>query len=204
MDISKACSGASSLPLPFAKSTSTPRGQALVQVHKVLLRSVLLVLGLFALRYLSPYLQLPGSSSRTINGVQWKSCGDNFQCANVSVPLDHHNASDARMVSIAVVRLLAADKENRCVNVDTSSNGNSFEEFVGKGPYFSTLEGLVRQQKFLCQRNTITYVYTGGSGTDFVYRRGPQLSKILKGACIVKMPISSEPQHVHNYQVNST
>ena len=115
VDISKAHFRASSSPLPFAQSTSTPHRQPLAHVHKVLLRSVLLVSGLFALRCLSPYLQLPGSSSRTTNGVQWSSCGDGFQCANISVPLDHHNASDGRTASIAVVRLLAEDKGNRFV-----------------------------------------------------------------------------------------
>jgi hypothetical protein len=52
-------------------------------------------------------------------GVHWKSCGegygDELQCANVSVPLDYRNESDGRTMSIAVTRLLAANKENRRV-----------------------------------------------------------------------------------------
>ena len=47
------------------------------------------------------------------DAIDWKSCGEGFQCANVSVPLDHHNASDPRTMSIAVTRFLATDKQNR-------------------------------------------------------------------------------------------
>lgn len=49
--------------------------------------------------------------------ANWKSCGeglgDEFQCANIAVPLDYRNTSDARTITIAVVRLLASDKEHR-------------------------------------------------------------------------------------------
>jgi hypothetical protein len=57
----------------------------------------------------------PGSSSAD-DGVRWTSCGEGIerlQCANLSVPLDHHNASDPRTVTIALTRLPASDKENR-------------------------------------------------------------------------------------------
>jgi hypothetical protein len=49
----------------------------------------------------------------TKDGVQWKSCGDGFQCANITVPLNYHDASDGRTVAIAVTRLPASDKKNR-------------------------------------------------------------------------------------------
>lgn len=55
----------------------------------------------------------------TTSKVNWKSCGEGFgdklQCANVNVPLDYRNASDERMYTVAVTRLLASDKENRCM-----------------------------------------------------------------------------------------
>jgi hypothetical protein len=59
--------------------------------------------------------------SRVDDGVQWKSCGEGIellQCANVSVPLDYHNTSDPRTVTIALTRLPASDKENRRVPCD--------------------------------------------------------------------------------------
>ena len=50
-------------------------------------------------------------------GVKWVSCGEGlgneFQCTNISVPLDYRNSSDERTYQIAVVRLLASDEENR-------------------------------------------------------------------------------------------
>jgi hypothetical protein len=66
-------------------------------------------------------LGLIRSPSRGNDRVQWKSCGEGIellQCANVSVPLDHHNTSDPRTVTIALTRLPASDKENRRVPYD--------------------------------------------------------------------------------------
>jgi pimeloyl-ACP methyl ester carboxylesterase len=39
--------------------------------------------------------------------LTWSSCGDRFQCANLSVPLNHLNASDPRTVSIAITKYMA-------------------------------------------------------------------------------------------------
>jgi len=39
--------------------------------------------------------------------LQWSSCGDRFQCANLSVPLDYMNHEDNRTASIAITRYLA-------------------------------------------------------------------------------------------------
>ena len=75
---------------------------------------------LSALSYLLPGLQvLPllalGVSAKPMDPgvVDWKPCGEGFQCANVSVPLDHHNTSNPRTMNIAVNRFLATDKQNR-------------------------------------------------------------------------------------------
>jgi hypothetical protein len=45
--------------------------------------------------------------------VEWSVCGEGLQCANISVPLDYHNKSDARTITIAVNRFSATDKPNR-------------------------------------------------------------------------------------------
>jgi hypothetical protein len=48
--------------------------------------------------------------------VHWKSCGEGiegYECANVTVPLDYHNSSDSRTMSIAVTRFPAPDRANR-------------------------------------------------------------------------------------------
>lgn len=56
------------------------------------------------------YSSVNGSQS---NGVEWKSCGDNYkgyQCANVTgIPLDWHNTSDPRTITIAVTKYLATN-----------------------------------------------------------------------------------------------
>lgn len=78
----------------------------------------------FALRFAYLHLTLPTGHghichylAKPNSGIYWKSCGedygDEFQCANVTVPLDYHNASDTRTYSVGVTRLLASDKENR-------------------------------------------------------------------------------------------
>jgi hypothetical protein len=61
------------------------------------------------------------STAAASSTVQWTGCGSGFQCTNITVPYDYHNASDARTMSIAVKRLLATDTANRLVvfNGDT-------------------------------------------------------------------------------------
>lgn len=52
--------------------------------------------------------------------VSWRTCGKEYgndvQCADIAVPLDYRNSSDGRTMTLAVARLLAADKENRCAS----------------------------------------------------------------------------------------
>ncbi|TFK45306.1 hypothetical protein OE88DRAFT_1689184 [Heliocybe sulcata] len=55
--------------------------------------------------------------------VNWKACGDNFQCANIAVPLDYHNASDPRVVTIAVTRYLATNTTHRKGSVFINPGG---------------------------------------------------------------------------------
>ncbi|KDQ62976.1 hypothetical protein JAAARDRAFT_28963 [Jaapia argillacea MUCL 33604] len=48
--------------------------------------------------------------------VAWKSCGEGFegfQCANITLPLDYHNESDPRTVTISVNRFLATNVTRR-------------------------------------------------------------------------------------------
>jgi hypothetical protein len=45
--------------------------------------------------------------------VKWVECGNNYDCANIAVPLDYHNASDKRTYTLAVTRYKATDKKNR-------------------------------------------------------------------------------------------
>lgn len=51
--------------------------------------------------------------SRRDEPIEWAFCGDNLQCANVPVPLDHNNTRDARTITIALTRYLATDQVNR-------------------------------------------------------------------------------------------
>ena len=44
--------------------------------------------------------------------LQWVSCGDRFQCANLSVPLDYLNDHDNRTASIAITRYLASKRDS--------------------------------------------------------------------------------------------
>lgn len=55
--------------------------------------------------------QLPfGLANSTLN---WIPCGSRFECANLSVPLNHLNHSDERRASIAVTRYLASVQDSR-------------------------------------------------------------------------------------------
>ena len=57
-----------------------------------------------------PSCQSPfGIASETL---QWHPCGERFQCANLSVPLDYLNNEDGRKASIAITRYLASNPEH--------------------------------------------------------------------------------------------
>jgi len=45
--------------------------------------------------------------------LKWLSCGDKFQCANLSVPLDYLNEKDTRTASIAITRYLATNRTSK-------------------------------------------------------------------------------------------
>jgi hypothetical protein len=45
--------------------------------------------------------------------VKWVECGNNYDCANIAVPLDYHNTSDKRTYTLAVTRYKASDKKKR-------------------------------------------------------------------------------------------
>lgn len=44
--------------------------------------------------------------------LHWHSCGNRFECANLSVPLDWLNTDDTRTASIAITRYLASNRTN--------------------------------------------------------------------------------------------
>lgn len=63
-----------------------------------------------------PKKHAPNNSPLSI--ISWQSCGPEYgsdvQCADVAVPLDYRNVSDGRTLTLAVARMLAFDKKNRC------------------------------------------------------------------------------------------
>jgi hypothetical protein len=61
--------------------------------------------------------RITSSPLSTSKSVKWTACGDNFDCSNITVPLDHKNASDKRTYTLAVTRFKATDKNKRYVNV---------------------------------------------------------------------------------------
>lgn len=90
-----------------------------IQRRARIFRAGLLVVAVLAIRCLSTCVyHRTASSYEIINGVKWTDCGEsreNYRCANISVPLDYHNASDERTTTIAVTKYHATDKANRLV-----------------------------------------------------------------------------------------
>ncbi|KDQ62913.1 hypothetical protein JAAARDRAFT_188552 [Jaapia argillacea MUCL 33604] len=84
-------------------------------------------------------------TSNLVGGVEWKSCGegfDGFQCANISLPLDYHNDSDPRTVTISVNRFLATNTTHRegAVFINPGGPGGSGSSMgFTKGPYISKI-----------------------------------------------------------------
>lgn len=66
-------------------------------------------------RTLSPAQQVSpalGINGAAIPVLQWRSCGRLFQCATATVPLDYNQPHGA-MITLSVIRLLAADPVHR-------------------------------------------------------------------------------------------
>jgi len=55
--------------------------------------------------------------------LHWQSCGDRFQCANLSVPLDYLNPSNGRTASIAITRYLALNRTSKTGTVIFNPGG---------------------------------------------------------------------------------
>jgi hypothetical protein len=74
--------------------------------------------------------------------VHWKSCGEGiegYECANVTVPLDYHNTSDSRTISIAVTRFSAPDRANRYAWSLHAEKGRVADAGTVRAPSSSTL-----------------------------------------------------------------
>jgi pimeloyl-ACP methyl ester carboxylesterase len=95
-----------------------------------------LVLGLFAavslLRHdlLSLYsvptnseIVVPSPFGPASTRLNWTACGDRFQCANLSVPLDYLNKTDQRTASIAITRYLASKQDSKTGTIIINPGG---------------------------------------------------------------------------------
>jgi hypothetical protein len=54
-----------------------------------------------------------GDTYRRSEPFQWSACGNGFECANISVPLDWNDPNGNETATIAVTRLPAPSKSNR-------------------------------------------------------------------------------------------
>ncbi|POM26646.1 Carboxylesterase A precursor [Actinomadura rubteroloni] len=64
----------------------------------------------------------PPSPSSSRQGLDWKACGDGFQCGTVQVPLDYAHPS-AGTIGIAMIRLPASDPSGRIGSLFTNPGG---------------------------------------------------------------------------------
>jgi hypothetical protein len=179
--------------LPISGNPSTPV-QSPPTTHPIRLRLLhalvrlrQLVLLCFALSLLFRWLTVTLSVERAdapSGGIQWTTCGENFECANVSVPLDYHNASDERTVTVAVNRFLATDHKHRHVYSEDWFASRSADEpwiLIGKVPYSWIQEVQVFLSLWFLRGFALITIRPGGSGIRMVYQRGRALSTILKG-----------------------
>ncbi|EPQ60477.1 alpha/beta-hydrolase [Gloeophyllum trabeum ATCC 11539] len=98
----------------FVAFRTTPRRPpaSSLQLQVAVLRAILIAVLVAAAVYTSG---LAGSAYQGLQ-INWKSCGqgfDGYQCANITLPLNHHNESDPRTVTISVNRYLATNGTHR-------------------------------------------------------------------------------------------
>lgn len=77
--------------------------------------------------------------------IEWNVCGEGLQCTSIDVPLDYHNSSDGRTISIAVNRIPATNTTNRKGAVffnpgGPGGTGTGFINIIGT-PFFELLQG---------------------------------------------------------------
>jgi pimeloyl-ACP methyl ester carboxylesterase len=72
-----------------------------------------------------------GRPAPTVPKLEWKDCGDGFQCATAKVPLDY-NHPRSRKISLALLRLPAADPTHRIgtLFINPGGPGGSGVDFV--------------------------------------------------------------------------
>jgi pimeloyl-ACP methyl ester carboxylesterase len=71
------------------------------------------------------------AASVPVDPIPWHACGGSFECARVKVPLDHDEPT-AKQISLAVIRIPAADPAHRIGSlfVNPGGPGNSGVDFV--------------------------------------------------------------------------
>jgi len=111
-------------------------------------RAVCALLGAAALSNLAwPHLKSAHSCRHHATElVKWKPCGDKFLCTSIDAPLDHHNLSDPRTVSIAVVKMVASPPPGKerlgSIYINPGGPGGSGSRFAyDAGPAFQVLSG---------------------------------------------------------------
>jgi hypothetical protein len=127
---------------PPAKSCSLRPSRA-----QVARRAVCALLGAAAVGNLAwPHLTSAHSCRHANVRVKWTPCGDNFFCTSIETPLDHHNTSDPRTVSIAVVKMVASPPPGKerlgSIYINPGGPGGSGSRFAyDAGPAFQVLSG---------------------------------------------------------------
>jgi len=111
-------------------------------------RAVCALLGAAAVSNIAwPHLKSAHSCNHRVNErVKWQPCGDKFFCTSIDAPLDHHNSSDPRTVSIAVVKMVANPPPGKerlgSIYINPGGPGGSGSRFAyDAGPAFQVLSG---------------------------------------------------------------
>jgi hypothetical protein len=96
------------------RSRVSARRRLPVDILKIWL---LLLIGYMAQNYARELWSSKGWPVRPrLDQVAWTSCEEGsheFQCANITVPLDYRNGSDPRTIKAAVAKFTAADQARR-------------------------------------------------------------------------------------------
>ncbi len=111
-------------------------------------RALYALLGLAAVGHLAWPLVRHAQSCRNplSDHVKWTPCGDKFFCTSIDAPLDHHNLTDPRTVSIAVVKMVATPPPGKkrlgSIYINPGGPGGSGTKFAyDAGPAFQVLSG---------------------------------------------------------------
>jgi pimeloyl-ACP methyl ester carboxylesterase len=86
------------------------------------------------------------TAGRSSPKLDWRACGDDAECARLTVPLDYENRDDGKTIKIALLRVRATDAERRIGSLLVNPGGPGAPGVEFAGSIASVLPDEIRER----------------------------------------------------------